>query len=160
MPNRRTFIAGIGTTGTIAIAGCSSTPLIGDNPEDAVEQFYTALQDGDVESANEVFHPESPQYPLSEDDIDNGEEFSITDTEQISTREFLEWQSEQFGGPDDITDEDIAEFEGNIESELDEEGIEGYAIVMISFEADGEEEEAPIFTVQDDGNWYVTLRSW
>jgi len=159
MANRRTFLASIGTAGTIAVAGCSSIPLIGDGPEDVVEQFYTAVQNGDVESANEVFHPESPQYPLSEDDVDNDEAFSLIDTEQISPREFLEWQSEQFGGSDDITDEDVEEFEEDLESELGEDGIEDYAIVLMSFEADGEEEEAPIFTVQDDGEWYVTLNA-
>lgn len=164
MGSRRRFITGVTAVATAAVAGCSSVPLIGSGPEDAVEQFYTAFVDGDVEAANEVLHPESAQYPVEEDDFEGeNEDLTVTGTTQVSTRELVEWEIEQFGGSvDDISEEELeAEVESRAaeaEAVLDELNADDHAWVLLGFETDSEEQEVPVQAVEDDGEWYVLLR--
>ena len=166
MVSRRQFIAGVATASTVVIAGCSnssssgSSPLIGGGSEVAVEQFFTAAQTGDVDSANEVLHPESPQYPVEEGDLETSDDFTVNIVDQVSPRELVEREIEQLNGSGDgPTDEEIEkavdEYEEQAEETIDEIGADDHAYVWVSVEADGEENGLPIETVQDDGDWYV-----
>lgn len=161
MVNRRQFLTGAATAGTVAIAGCSSAPLIGDGgPEDAVEQFFTATRNGDVEAANEVLHPESRYYPAEEDDLVDGNDSTVTDTNQVSTRELAEWEIERFSGSvDEASEEEIEENTEGLqqlaEEQADGAGADDFAWVLVTIERDGEEQDFPVLTVQDDGDWYV-----
>lgn len=161
MVNRRQFLTGAATVGTVAIAGCSSAPSIGGGgPEDAVEQFFTAAQNADVEAANEVLHPESPSYPVEDGDLEGGNEFTVTDTTQVSTREIAEWEIERFSGSvDEASEEEIEEgterFQQRAEQQADEAGADDFAWVLVTAEMDGEEQDQPVLAVQDDGDWYV-----
>ncbi|MCL9812771.1 twin-arginine translocation signal domain-containing protein [Natranaeroarchaeum aerophilus] len=168
MVSRRGFLSGVASTGAVAIAGCSSSsvPVIGGDsgPEDAVEQYLTAGQSGDIEAANEVLHPESSIYPVEEGDLENEDDFTVNDIDQVSTRERVEWEMEQFGDSgDEATEEEIQDrverLDQDAEEELDELGADDYAWVLVSLQGDDddEDEEVPLVTVQDDGDWYLLL---
>ena len=160
MTNRREFLAGVATAGTVAAAGCSSVPFLDDSdgPEAVVEQYLTAAQDADPEAANEVLHPESTLYPVEGDDAESGEEFTLIGVREASTREIVELNADRQGGSDEITEEQIQERieiqEEGIGEVVDEIGADDYAWVIATIEED-EREETPIPTVRDDGDWYV-----
>lgn len=156
---RRQFLTGVATASTVAVAGCSSVPFIGGGPEGAAEQFFTAAQNGDVEAANGVVHPESSSYPVEESDLEDAD-VTVTEITQLSTRELVEREIERFSGStDDVTEEEIeAEVErreDRSEATVEEIGADDYAWLLVTFEEGGEEEEAPIRMFQDDGDWYV-----
>lgn len=167
MASRRQFLTGVASTGVVTIAGCSSSiPLIGggSGPEDVVEQYLTAGQTGDIEAANEVLHPESSIYPLEEGDLEDEGDFTVNSINQVSTREIVEWEMERFGdSEDEATEEEIQErverVEQDAEEEVDEMGADDYAWVLVTLQGDDEdeEEEAPLRTIEDDGDWYLVL---
>ena len=159
MANRRQVLAGVATASTIAVAGCSSVALTGDDPEDVAEQYFTAGKDGDVETANEVLHPEAEAYPHEAADFEDEDEFTIESVAEASTREIVEWQIEAFGGSvDEASEEEIEQeidtLEEDAEETIDEIGADAFAFVMVTIDQDGEE-EVPLQMVQDDGDWYV-----
>jgi len=144
MVNRRQFIAGVVTVGTVSVAGCTS--ILG-GPEDAVEQYFDAAQEGDVEAMNEVLHPEASSYPHDEDDVID-EEMTLVDVEEVSPEELVEqveWA------------EDQEAVEGELEGIEEEFGADDVAIVWVTFEEDGEEQEFPVFAAEDDGDWKVVI---
>ena len=160
MVSRRQFITGCVTASTVAIAGCSSTPQTGGGPEAAVEQYFTAAQNGDIESANEVLHSESGQYPVDEGYLEGGDDFTLNSVNQVSPREIVEQQIEQNDrSGNNLTDEEIEEavegYEKLAEETIDEVGADDHAHIRMSFEQDGEEREIYIQAVQDDGDWYM-----
>jgi hypothetical protein len=80
--NRRAYLTAIGAS-TAALAGCTGGLLgggggAGDDPAATVEAFVQALDDGDVERANELIHSESPQGELSESGASAAAEAEIT----------------------------------------------------------------------------------
>lgn len=162
MVDRRQFLTGVATASAVAIAGCSGGPLSGGGPEAAVEQYLTAAQNGDVESANEVLHPESYQYPVEEGDMENQDDLTVNEVNRVSPRELVEWRIEQYGGSgeepsEEEIEEQIGTYEEQAEQRIDELGVDDLAWVLVSIEANGEEQETPITTVQDDGDWYVLI---
>ncbi|MFC6753423.1 hypothetical protein [Halorubrum tibetense] len=156
--DRRQFITGVATVSAVALAGCGDSEgggreLSDRTAEDAVEQYYTAANDDDVESANEVIHPESEAHPIEEADL---EDFDATliEVNQLSTREFVEWEQ---GG--ELSEEEI-EQEVERQEEVLNDVIEFFdaddaALVLVTEEVDGEEIETTVRTVQDDGDWYL-----
>lgn len=56
MRRREYMVATAAAATTVGLAGCSG----GSGPAATVEQFYSALQDGDTERATELVHSESP----------------------------------------------------------------------------------------------------
>lgn len=68
---------------TAGLAGC--TGILSNDPDEVVEQFYQAIDDGDREAANDLIHSDSPQGEISEDEMSDLEEFDVTveDTEII-----------------------------------------------------------------------------
>jgi len=145
MAKRRQFIAGVVTVGTVSVAGC--TGILGGSPEGAVEQYFEAGQEGDVEAMNEVLHPESDIYPIEEDDVTDGD-ITFVDAEEISPSELVE-RFELFDDEEDVEEE--------LQDAEDEVGADNVAIVWVTFEEDGEEEEFPFFVVEDDGDWKLLL---
>lgn len=160
MTDRREFLAGVATAGTVVAAGCSSVPFLDDSdgPEAAAEQYLTAAQDADTEAANEVLHPESALYPIDEGDTASDEQFTVIGVSEASTREIVELDADRREMSDDITEEQIQEQigirEDRIEELVAEIGADEYAWVIATIEENGRE-EVPIPTVQDDGDWYV-----
>ena len=75
MMNRRQYLAASAAV-TAGLAGC--TGVLSDDPDEVVEQFYQAIDDGDRETANDLIHSESPQGEISEDEMSDMEEFDIT----------------------------------------------------------------------------------
>jgi ketosteroid isomerase-like protein len=61
---------------TAGLAGC--TGFLNDDPDEVVEQFYQALDDGDREAANDLVHSGSPQGEISEDEMSDLEDLDIT----------------------------------------------------------------------------------
>jgi hypothetical protein len=155
-------MAGVATGGTVAVAGCSGIPLIGGSPEAAVEQYFTAARNADVESANEVLHPESSQYPLEQGDLENVGDLTVNDVNQVSAREIVEWEVEQYDGSgnepsEEEIEQQVGDYEERSEEIANELGVDDHTWVLVSYVQDGEEREDPINTVQDDGEWYILV---
>jgi ketosteroid isomerase-like protein len=84
--HRRHYLA-VTATMTAGIAGCTgSLGGSNDSPEGVVERFYTAIDDGDRETANALIHSDSPVGEISEEDMSNYENRDIT----IERTELLE----------------------------------------------------------------------
>ena len=152
MVDRRQFIMGVATVSTVPLAGCGDDE--GRTAEDAVEQYYTAANDGDVESANEVIHPEAGLYPVEEahlEDIDA----TLIEANQLSTREWVEWEV-----GNELSEEEIEQEVERVEEEefpdirefFDADDVAG---VLLIEEQDGEESESVISTVEYEGDWYL-----
>jgi len=149
MTNRRKFIASVGVAGTVAIAGCSNVPLIGGGgPEGAVEQYFTAANEGNAEKANEVLHPESSIYPVDEATLESNQDTELVSVEEISTAELAETDSLYGSG----SKEELERAKENIKSET---GADEVAFVMITAEQDGETQEQPLPVVKDGGDWMI-----
>lgn len=73
--NRRSYL-GVAATATAALAGCSG--VLSSGPDEVVEQFYQAVDDGDREAANDFIHSESPVGELTEEDMARFEDMDIT----------------------------------------------------------------------------------
>jgi len=65
MDRRAFLLAATGTAATLGVAGClgapGSEPPPENTPEQAVEQYFTALAEGDRETREAVLHPENPE---------------------------------------------------------------------------------------------------
>jgi len=145
--DRRRFIGLIGTVGTVAVAGCSEIsdggpesqeqeePSDENGPVGAIEQYFKAAEENDLEALNEVVHPDIGGYPLDEEDVEVINSLTLVDAEETS--------SEQLTGVRD--EEDIKE-----EFEVDE-----VAWVLATIEEDGETDEIPIGVLREDGDWLV-----
>lgn len=94
MKSRRDLLTGIGAAGVVTIAGCSSSGdgENGDNrssnqsnssvtPETVTKRFWEALINEEYETANEILHSGSLNYPLDESDI------SIANMEVVTVEE-------------------------------------------------------------------------
>jgi len=144
---RRRFVGLVGTVGTVAVAGCSETSDAEiesqeqddssdeNGPERAIEQYFNAAEENDIEALNELVHPEIGGYPLDEEDIEAINSLTLIDTEETS--------SEQLTGVHD--EEDIRQ-----EFEVDE-----VAWVLATVEEDDETTEVPIVVLKEDGEWLV-----
>jgi hypothetical protein len=49
-----------------------------DDPDEVVEQFYQAIDDGDRGAANDLIHSESPEGEISEEEMSEMGEYDIT----------------------------------------------------------------------------------
>jgi hypothetical protein len=169
MPDRRDVLKGVGTVGVAAIAGCSQVgevrELVGDEteprpegPAPVVEHYFTAIQNEDVEAANQVVYPDSPAYPIEEDDISYDAEINeINEVEERSTREiaqFLVAEREQQPTEEQI-DETVTELEQTNEERINKYGVDDATLVYISYVLDGEEEEQVEAVIQNGGTWYI-----
>lgn len=141
MTNRRTFIASIGAVGTVAIAGCSS--IIGGGPEGAVEQYFEAAKEGDVEKANEVVYTE--EYSLGEEDLESTIE--LVNTEELSSAELAEKET--------FNTESEEELESIKEELKSETGADEVAWVLVEYKQSGETEEQPLPVIKVDGDWKI-----
>lgn len=83
---RRRFLGGAAAAATVTLAGCSSI-LGGDagDPEAAVEEFYTALGDGNTDRVNELLHPDANAGELTDEQVSQFEQldFSVDETELV-----------------------------------------------------------------------------
>lgn len=155
--------------GSVSIAGCTEElrgvdiSSSASGPEYVVQEFFTAMSNGDVETANEVLHPESPMYPIEEAGGDDEGEISDTDIEEVSPRELVDWNTEQERSLQ-LTDEEITEFANILEQYWKEKMAESQAdefsfvlLLQSGFsEQLGEAERAvPFVVVQQDDDWYI-----
>lgn len=147
MKNRRTFLAGIGTVGTVSIAGCSSSiPIIGGGgPEEAVKQYVAAQKDGNVEKANEVVYTGGRR--LREDDLQS-------EGELLSTREMSSAELAEEGIFGIESEEGVREIKNDIKSETDADEV---AFVMVEVERNGETNKGTLPVIKIDGDWMVVL---
>ncbi|MCL9815307.1 TcaA second domain-containing protein [Natranaeroarchaeum aerophilus] len=152
MVNRRQFITGVATASAAAVAGCSSVPFISSGPENAYEEYFEAIQNGDAEAVNEILHPEAPSYPVEESSVQA--DIELIEANEVSTREVLEFWAEQSGDSGDVTDESVQNQEEHTESRLDEYGADDHAWVLITIEGGEGEQEASVEAIQDGEDWY------
>lgn len=163
MVTKRKFLMTIASVGaTAAVAGCSAVDdidLSGQGPEDAVEQYFTALSDGEVEAANDAVHESWPE--ISDDELDS-ETITIVELylEEMSVRELIETEHDP---EDDELEEAVADIQAEIDDELDEIGAEDHAVVSytVTFEEDEREEtdEGMFLLVEEDGEWLLYANS-
>ncbi len=123
------------------------------SPEEIFEQYITALQNGDTEGANTVLHPESPMYP-HEDLTAAEEEISLNEVNGVSVREVVE---KKYGTNLNETEvqEEVDKSEQTMEAIVSETGAEDFAIVLVSWNQEGESRKQEYILLQDDGSWYV-----
>lgn len=121
---RRQFLVGAGCAITATIAGCTGGSS---GPEGTVEEFYSRVDDGDLDGAEELLHPDSDES-FDDEDPDEFEELDIdvTETEEILNED----------------DEAIVEVTIAISGELFGEEFE-------------EEETAQILLRESDGDWLI-----
>lgn len=156
MRHRRTFIAAIGTIGTIVVAGCS-TDRVERSPEDAVEQYFEAAAEGDTEKATAVVHPESGLYPVSERDLSGRSEHTLTNTERMSTDELVSHINTYVSPYSDSEYLNISKEEVNevIEEIKSGTSIDETTFIMVTYRSDGMTEDVP-FTMGKDGyDWKI-----
>lgn len=166
MIDRRGILKGVGTVSTVAIAGCSQASEINivggeprpEGPEAVVKHYFTAIQNEDVEAANEVFYPESPAYPLDESDISYDEEITaINEVEERSIREVA--QSVVEDNEQEPTEEEInktiTELEQAKEERINELGVDDTAYVYISYVLESDDMTEIETVVQSEGTWYI-----
>jgi len=167
MASRRLFITGISIASVVAIAGCTSesdteddsedvaASDTGEGPETVVEQYVTAVRDGDVESANEVLYPDSPVgYPLEESDLEEEDVFTSVEVEEVSPKEYVERRNEHLGiepTESEVNEQDVRE---RLESFNEEPEIDDTTIVIVA----GEDELAVITAIKE-GEWYASPRT-
>jgi len=79
---RRQFIAGVATATTVGLAGCGGG---GGGPAGVVNQFVSALNNGNIEKANSLYHPDSSaaQIPSSMGEQMSEFTFSVQNTEVV-----------------------------------------------------------------------------
>ena len=150
----------MGTVGTIAIAGCSSsgsgnadssdsTGNSGSDmgPEDTAEQYYKAIIEADIETANDLLHPESEIYPAEEGDFEAGN-VTLVSTEELSLSEFAERDS-SIDSEEEALDQ--------VQDAIDETGADSLAIVWVTFREDGETNEGPLFVAEVDDSFKILI---
>lgn len=142
MVKRRTLIASIGTVGTVAIAGCSS--ITGGGPEYAAEQCFTAIENSDVETANEFSYQELSSYSHLESDLE-GLDFRFISAEELSAAEAAE--TREFSSEEEV--------ERVLQEIQEDTGADDAAIVLVTGEENGGTDEEPFSVVQVDGDWKV-----
>ena len=86
---RRQYLAASGAI--VALAGCGDV-LGNSEPEETVEAYVDALDDGDAETATDLLHPDGEMEPVTEPDLAAIEEFAI-DLEETETVEETEDQA-------------------------------------------------------------------
>ena len=153
--NRRTLLLSIAAVGTVMTAGCSSSSNQSKTePEEAVKQYITAIQNGDTENVNEVLHPESPSYPRENITVPD-QEITPNEVNQVSSREYIE----QRAAGSNITKEEYQQAINSTEQSLrqleNETGAEKSAIVILSWEQEEGKREQEYPVIKDNDNWYV-----
>lgn len=74
---RRRYLGLTAAATTAGLAGCSG--FLGDEaPDEVVEQFYQAIDEGDRETANGLIHPDSPTGEITEEEMSGLEDVDIT----------------------------------------------------------------------------------
>ena len=150
MDRRRVLVASA-TAILTATAGCTgSVPLLDDGPEETVEAYLEALDDGDADAANEYIHEES----LSEvQDDEVGDDITIHAIEERSLESVVEENSDLEG--EELASE-LATVEADVADIESELGADDTAHVYVDMESDEYgEAETFIFLVEDDGEWLI-----
>ncbi|MFB1062321.1 NTF2-like N-terminal transpeptidase domain-containing protein [Natrinema sp. H-ect4] len=79
---RRQFL-GATAVATAGLAGCMG--VLNDSPDEVVEKFYQAANDGDRATVNDLLHSDSPSGEISEEEMSNLEdtEMTVEETEVV-----------------------------------------------------------------------------
>lgn len=162
MRSRRTILTGLGgIIATTSIAGCSDIDESVDNGDgggesdsrgavETVELLLESVISGDIETVNELLHPESTGYPIEDDEQFFPEgEYRLVSVEEITQEEHEEWRNENTGPSTTVEEE--REF---VQSELGAEEIV-HTLVTIEEVQIEEEEDAPFYAIMIDGEWVV-----
>lgn len=91
---RRQFL-GTTAVATAGLAGCMG--VLADSPDEVVEKFYQAANDGDRDAANDLIHSDSPSGEISEEEMSDIEntEITVEETEVVDeTDSIAEVQAE------------------------------------------------------------------
>jgi len=129
------MIAGVVTVSTVSIAGCSG--ILGESPEEVVEEFWEARIEGDIETQENLLHEES--------------HVGSSEQPEVTIHEIEERSIEEFAEETGRTEEEIQE---NGEEMLDETGADDFAVVYFRTTDEYREKEEYYWLVYDDG-WKI-----
>jgi len=164
MITRRRLTQLFATGNILLLAGCNESARTNDttdstdSPVDAVERYYTADSEGNVNATNKVLHPESYNYPVENSEEEN---ISIEKIEETSIRDAVRWQSGLSGIEADGDDLDalVSEQETTIDELVSTIDVEDYSFVAVTTSTDGEEQTNYWLVVQDDSEWNIYVSS-
>lgn len=142
--HRRTFVVSTGGALCAAVAGC--TDFLGDDgPEATVEGYFDALDEGDIDTLEDLTHSANP-IDWSEVEPEELEDVEIdsVETELVEEDLSLEELEEETGFIADGDLEQIAD---------EEETAIVSADVTRELEGDEEREEEEILLATEDGDW-------
>lgn len=151
----------VGGVGLLAVAGGGWYVFLrGDDPEAAVEAYFTALDEADAERAEGAVHPDSRIVVYTdywEDEDPN--EFNV-DVHEIEERGVEEAIREQWDIEGEALEEEVERTREDLDALRDEHDLDDYAYVYYDITTEGPEyggyeQEGHILTVEDDGEWYV-----
>lgn len=164
MITRRRLTQLLATGSATVLAGCNGSARTDNTtdstatPVDAVERYYTADSEGDINATNKILHPESYNYP-----IENTEEENITvkNVEKKSIREAVRWQSGLSGveATGSELDSLVSEQEDNITELTSTIGVEDYSFVSVTASRDGTEQTNYWLVIQEDSEWKIYISS-
>jgi hypothetical protein len=169
---RRTLLAGLTSIGTVAITGCSNTdvplpkseddseeednngtdgeiePDGESNPEEAVEQYYTALLEQNAQKANEVLHANSGKYPVKESEIGDNSNIKLVSVEKITISELGETVVDYNRGSEQS-------YMREKERVKNKTGTAEAVHVLATLKTNGEKLKHPVLTIKKQSGWVV-----
>lgn len=164
MISRRQLTKLFATSSAVVLAGCNGAAPGDDTssstatPVDAVERYYTADSEGDVEGINNVLHSGSYNYP-----VENSEEedISVERAEKVTIREATRWQSGLSGveASGDELDTLVSEQEAAIDELVSTIDAENHSFVAVTTSNNGEEQTNHWLVIQQDSEWKVYVSS-
>jgi len=149
---RRRILSAVGLALVGTVAGCSEDAGNA-SPTDAVETYFTALADGDHETANQVAHVDGDFY--IDDDTPNqfteAENLTITETETVEIERAVE---SMFQHSDDVQiEERVRDEEAAVEEIRDDYGFADFEYVRHDASADGLSFNSIYLLFESDDGW-------
>ena len=164
MITRRRLTQLFATGNILLLAGCNGSARTDDttdstdSPVDAVERYYTADSEGDINATNIVLHPESYNYPIENTEE---EDISIENIEETSIRDAVRWQSGLSGveATGSELESLVSEQENNITELISTIGAEDYSFVSVTASRDGTEQTNYWLVIQENSEWKIYISS-
>lgn len=154
-------LAAVGSIGTAVVtAGCLGGNDAADDPVEAVERYFEALEDGDREAANRYAHEDGEYYVEADaqgilDDALGAEEITLSDPEQVPLEAAVENKYHDSEGDDDRVADAIEAEMRAIETLQDEYTFGDFAYVRHEARMDGIAFNPTFLLFESDDGWVI-----